>query len=159
MTVEDSLTSGALKSWKMVIARLDDFAATAQDETLERRVAPGKNRVRYVLGHLAVAHDRMLPMLGLGERIHSELDAAYFASPDGAVPDPISASELRDTLVEVHGKLISAFETFKPQDWLQKHSAVSDEDFAKDPSRNRLAILLSRTNHASFHLGQIVLTK
>jgi hypothetical protein len=35
--------------------------------------------------------------------------------------------------------------------------AVSEEDFAKDASRNRFAILLSRTNHLSYHLGQAVL--
>jgi len=42
-------------------------------------------------------------------------------------------------------------------DWGQKHVVVSEEDFAKDPSRNRFAILLSRTNHLSYHLGQAVL--
>jgi hypothetical protein len=42
-------------------------------------------------------------------------------------------------------------------DWLQRHSAVSEEEFAKDPSRNRFSILLSRTNHLSYHLGQAVL--
>ena len=44
-----------------------------------------------------------------------------------------------------------------PADWLQRHAAVSEEDFAKDTSRNRFAILLSRTNHLSYHLGQAVL--
>jgi hypothetical protein len=42
-------------------------------------------------------------------------------------------------------------------DWAHRHSAVSEEDFAKDPSRNRFAVLLSRTNHLSYHLGQAVL--
>jgi hypothetical protein len=42
-------------------------------------------------------------------------------------------------------------------DWVQRHSAVSEEDFAKDPSRNRFAVLLSRTNDLSYHLGQAVL--
>ena len=41
--------------------------------------------------------------------------------------------------------------------WLERHAAVSEEDFAKDPSRNRFAVLLSRTNHLSYHLGQAVL--
>jgi hypothetical protein len=44
-----------------------------------------------------------------------------------------------------------------PSDWLQRHSAVSEEEFAKDPSRSRFSILLSRTNHLSYHLGQAVL--
>ncbi len=42
-------------------------------------------------------------------------------------------------------------------EWLQRHAAVSGEDFAKDPLRNRFSILLSRTNHLSYHLGQAVL--
>jgi hypothetical protein len=36
---------------------------------------------------------------------------------------------------------------------------VSEEDFAKDPTRNRLAVVLSRTVHVSFHTGQAVLAK
>ena len=36
-------------------------------------------------------------------------------------------------------------------------SAITEKDFAKDASRNRFSILLSRTNHLSYHLGQAVL--
>jgi hypothetical protein len=38
-----------------------------------------------------------------------------------------------------------------------KERLMSEEDYAKDPIRNRLAVLLSRTNHLSYHLGQITL--
>ena len=55
--------------------------------------------------------------------------------------------------------LTNAFERFTLEDWLQKHTAVSDEDFAKDPTRNRLAIVMSRTSHASYHSGQAALAK
>jgi hypothetical protein len=48
-------------------------------------------------------------------------------------------------------------ESFSPAQWLEKHASVSEEDFAKDPSRNRFAILLSRTSHIAFHLGQTAL--
>jgi hypothetical protein len=56
-------------------------------------------------------------------------------------------------------ELTSAFESLTAAQWLEKHSEVSPDEFAKDPARNRLAILLSRTNHAAFHTGQIILTK
>jgi hypothetical protein len=36
---------------------------------------------------------------------------------------------------------------------------VTEEDFANEPHRNRLAILLSRTSHASYHLGQLMFLK
>jgi hypothetical protein len=46
---------------------------------------------------------------------------------------------------------------WKTQIWIQPHSAVSADDFVKDASRNRIAVLLSRTNHLSYRLGQAVL--
>jgi len=55
--------------------------------------------------------------------------------------------------------ITEALERFTPEEWLEKHTAVSDEDFAKDPDRNRLAVVLSRTNHMSYHLGQIMLAR
>jgi hypothetical protein len=42
-------------------------------------------------------------------------------------------------------------------EWLHQHRAMSEEDYAKDPTRNRLAVLLSRTNPLSYHLGQVTL--
>jgi len=59
----------------------------------------------------------------------------------------------------VNPAIISAVEKFSVDDWLKKHTAVSDEDFSKNPTRNRLAVVLNRTNHASVHTEQIALTK
>jgi hypothetical protein len=53
--------------------------------------------------------------------------------------------------------LSQGFANLQPEQWLHKHSAVSDEDFAKQPERNRFAILQSRMNHLAHHLGQAVL--
>jgi uncharacterized damage-inducible protein DinB len=99
----------------------------------------------------------MLPLLGLGERLHPELDEIYITNPDRALPD--SASDLKQAWSEVNTRLTAAFEKLTPQQWLEKHTAVSNEDFAKDPTRNRLAVLLSRTNHVAFHTGQAALVK
>jgi uncharacterized damage-inducible protein DinB len=101
----------------------------------------------------------MFPLLGLGDRLHPELDDTYITNPDKLLGDPLSATELRRAWAEVNNKLTAAFERFTLEDWLQKHTAVSDEDFAKDPARNRLAIVINRTNHASYHSGQAVLAK
>jgi len=58
---------------------------------------------------------------------------------------------------EVNGSLSEKLGRLTPQEWLRRHMAMSDEDYAKDPTRNRLSVLLSRTNHLSYHLGQIIL--
>jgi hypothetical protein len=104
-------------------------------------------------------HDRMLPLLGLGERLHPELDAAFLDNPDGPAANEVSTADLRKAWTEVNSKLTAAFEALRPAQWLEKHTAVSEQDFAKEPHRNRLSVLLSRTNHASFHSGQIRLTQ
>jgi uncharacterized damage-inducible protein DinB len=66
--------------------------------------------------------------------------------------------ELRKYWNEVNGKLLSQFSILSDDEWLRRHNAMSEEDYAKDPTRNRLAVLLSRTNHMSYHLGQITLS-
>jgi hypothetical protein len=99
----------------------------------------------------------MLPLLGLGERLHPEFDVAFVSNPDKSQVGIPSHPQVRQAWNSVNGELSKGFETMSWSDWLQRHSAVSAEDFAKDTSRNRFAILLSRTNHLSYHLGQAVL--
>jgi uncharacterized damage-inducible protein DinB len=159
VTNEELLVSTALKSWNLVIERLDKGLASLNDDQLQRQIAPGKNRLMYLFGHLTAVHDRMIPLLGLGERLHPELDEAFLTNPDRALPDPISLSDLKLAWAAVNRKLTAAFDALSAKEWLQRHTAVSEEDFAKDPMRNRLSVLMSRTNHASFHAGQVVLVK
>lgn len=148
-----------VSSWKQNVNRLNERLAPLSDEQLEKQVAPNKNRLRYLLGHLTAVHDRMLPLLGIGERLHPELDEAYVSNPDRTIADPLSQADLKKAWSEVNAAITSAVEKFSVDDWLKKHTAVSDDDFSKDPTRNRLAVFLSRTNHASFHTGQMALAK
>jgi hypothetical protein len=157
--MEELLVKSAVASWKQIIERLDRRLLPLTDEELQKQVAPEKNRLVYLLGHLTAVHDRMFPQLGIGERSHPELDDAYLTNPDRTLPDPLPIADLKKAWSEVNSALTAAFEKLTPAEWLQKHSTVSDEDFVKDPLRNRLALLLSRTNHASFHAGQVVLAK
>ncbi len=159
MSTEELAIRTALASWKQIIDRIDQGIAPLKDEDFQREIAPGKNRVFYLIGHLTAVHDRLFTTLGIGERLHPELDEPYLTNPDKTAPDKISAAELKQAWSNVNAKLAATFETLKPGEWLHKHTAVSDEDFAKDPLRNRLAVLMSRTNHASFHAGQMRLVK
>jgi hypothetical protein len=156
MSIEELLVAGA---WRTIVGRLSRIFESADEETLQRQIAPGRNRAVYLLGHLIVAHDRMFTLMNLGLRLYPQLDDAYFDNPDRSRPDPVAPAELKAAWTDVSSRLTSAFELLTAAQWLEKHSAVSPDDFAKDPTRNRLAILLSRTNHAAFHTGQIILTK
>ena len=157
MGSELSYVNLALKTWNTQIDRADKLFAGLSSEEVMREIAPGRNRLLYVWGHLTAAHDAMLPLLSLGERLHPEFDVAFISNPDKSQADIPSHEQVRRAWNAVNAELQKGFEKLSWSDWVERHSAVSEEDFAKDPSRNRFAILLSRTNHLSYHLGQAVL--
>jgi len=66
----------------------------------------------------------MFPILGLGERLHPELDAIFVSSPDKTGAQLTPAGELRQYWDEVNGKLLSQFATLSDE-WLQRHYAMS----------------------------------
>ena len=135
MANQEIFTKTAVSSWKLVIGRIDEGLAALSDADFQLQIAPGKNRVFYLVGHLAAVHDRLFPMLGLGERLHPELDKNFLENPDRKFADELSAADLRKVWAEVNGKLTTAFEALRAEDWLKRHTSVSEEDFAKDPLR------------------------
>ena len=157
MTNEELFLAVALNGWKGNIERADKMFSGLSEAELLKEVAPGKNRMIYLWGHLTAVHDAMLPLLGFGRRRHPEFDVAFISNPDKTRAGTPSVELVRKAWREVNGKLFVGFSSLPAADWLKKHGAVSEEDFAKEPLRNRLAILLSRTNHLAYHLGQTAL--
>jgi hypothetical protein len=43
--------------------------------------------------------------------------------------------------------------------WFERHNSVSAGDFEKERHRNKLNIIINRTNHLSYHNGQLVFLK
>jgi hypothetical protein len=81
------------------------------------------------------------------------------ATPDkSGLPFP-TVTELKEYWNVVNGKLAEGFQRFTTEDWFQRHTAVSAEDFEKERHRNRLNVLLGRTSHLAYHLGQLILLK
>jgi DinB superfamily len=155
VTNEEIFAGIAVKTWNLVIGRLNQLISSLSDEEFQREVSPGRNRVYYIVGHLAAHHDRLLPLLGLGDRLHPELDEVFIVNPDRTFPDDLPAAGLRKAFTDVNAKLTQAIEALPAADLLKGHASVSEEDFAKDPLRNRLAVFEQRTAHAMFHAGQI----
>ena len=154
---EGSYVALGLKVWKAQIERADKLFGSVSSEEVLREIAPGRNRLLYLWGHLTAIHDAMLPLLGLRERIYPEFDVAFVSNPDKSQAAIPSHEQVRLAWNAVNTELWKGFEKMSWSDWVQRHSAVSVEDFAKDASRNRFSVLLSRTNHLSYHLGQAVL--
>src|SRR6201984_1344221 len=154
---EASYVTLGLKTWNTQIDRADKLFGGLSSEEILWEIGPGRNRLLYLWGHLTAIHDAMLPLLSLGERLYPEFDVAFVSNPDKSRADIPSREQVRRAWNAVNAELRKGFERMSSSDWVQRHSAVSEEDFAKDPSRNRFAILLSRTNHLSYHLGQAML--
>lgn len=145
-----------LHNWEQSFKRANGFFDTCSDADLLQPIVPGKNRIIYLLGHLAAVHDRMSPLLGLGDRLYPHLDEWFITNPDNPQAAYPAIHEIRDAWNTVNTRLTDGFRTWSPEEWLQKHTAVSDADFAKEPHRNRLSVVLNRAGHIQYHLGQLV---
>jgi hypothetical protein len=159
MTTETRLIDSALRNWKSNIDRTTKFFSSLSEEQLLQEIAPGKNRLIYLWGHLAAVNDALLPLLEIGPRLHPELDPLFLSNPDRFTPETLSSAELKRIWNEINESLWTAFSKWSASEWLQKHTAVSEEDFVREPHRNRFTILLGRTSHLSYHLGQAILSR
>jgi hypothetical protein len=149
----------AVSNWELQNTRLNGLLAKLTDEQLVAQVAPGRNRGIYILGHLVAVSDGMLPLLGFGEKLFPGLEDLFIKNPDNFGVTYPSVAELRSYWNQVNAALTDYFTGMQPEGWLAKHTAISDEDFAREPHRNKLNILLNRTNHQSYHLGQLIFLK
>ena len=160
MDPNTQLIATAVQAWRLTIDSTSKTLASFTDDELQLEVAPGKNRLYYLMGHLAATHDRLFPLLRLGERLHAELDSQFLDSPDRKfLGDEVAPAELRTVWAEVNRRLIEALDSLQPHEWLQRHASVSEEDFKKEPLRNRLAVLIGRLSHAAYHAGQMRLVR
>jgi len=148
-----------LDRWNGSITNLNKLLNALTDEQLQKEVSPGKNRGIYLLGHLIAVHDDMIILLGLGEKIFPELNEPFIKQPDKAVTQIPSVSSLRTMWEKQNEILDQHFRSMTTEQWFEKHTAVSEEDFAKEPHRNKLNIIITRTSHLQYHSGQIVLLK
>lgn len=149
----------ALDAWKNQNERVDKFLEEISDDELKAEIALGKNTGVYLIGHLAAVNDNLFQILGLGESLYPELYEIFLKNPDSDEARNYSINELKNNWTEINQQLSAKFDNLSADEWFAKHESVSAEDFAKEPHRNRLNVLLSRTIHQANHLGQLSLLK
>jgi hypothetical protein len=149
----------ALHSWNTQIARAEKIFNSYSEAEFFEPVAPGKNRIIYLFGHLATYHDILKETLGIGKQTRPELIAPFLQNPDSNSSVYPSLTELKVYWENVHTELKELFSSLTAEEWFKRHHAMTDEDFVKDPSRNRLSVVLNRANHVAYHIGQINLLK
>jgi hypothetical protein len=147
-----------LDAWYSKVNQFDKLLSELSDEQLLKEVAPGKNRGVYLLGHLTALGDSMFPLLGY-DKVAEHLFEPFVKMPDKQATDIPTVAELRQDWINVKTVLSEKITTTNPNEWFQKHTAVSEEDFAKEPHRNKLNVILGRVGHTDYHLGQLTLLK
>lgn len=145
----------AISAWDTYNDRLNKLLATLTDEELLAETAPGRNTGIYLIGHLVAVNDGLFPILGFGERLYPELDKIFLHSPDKSGHQMPSVTELKEYWNKVNTKLTDHITQMPADGWFARHNNVSETDFAKEPHRNKLNIILNRTSHTSYHLGQL----
>ena len=156
LTLLNTAIKVATSNWELQNTRLNSLLDKLTDEQLATATAPKRNSGVYLLGHLTAVSDGMFTYLELGERLYPELDNIFVRNPETANLEKPSIIELKDAWNKVNTTLKQQMDKLSPADWFTKHSAISAEDFEKEPFRNRLNILINRTIHQSYHLGQLV---
>ena len=144
-----------ISTWETQTSRVFKLLETLSEEQLMSETAPGRNRGIYLVGHLAAVSDGMLPILGWGERLYPQLENIFVSQPDKAVAKIPALAEVKKCWNSIHAKITELINAMEPDEWFAKHNVVSAKDFAKEPHRNKLNILVNRTNHVSYHLGQL----
>ncbi|HWY33156.1 MAG TPA: DinB family protein [Nitrosopumilaceae archaeon] len=158
-TQKQLIVKSVLDAWHSRIEAANKMFDSLTDNDLQKEVSPGRNRAIYLLGHLTAVHDKMLPLLNFEEQMYPQLDETFLSKPDKTVSEMPSAKDLRLHWKNVNSKLAEHFNKLSPDEWFQKHSSVSEQDFVKEPHRNRLNVVVGRTNHLQYHIGQVALIK
>ena len=145
----------AVDAWQTQNIRMNHLLEKLSDEEWQQQTAPGRNTGIYLLGHLTAVNDNLLVLFGFQEKLYPQLAKIFLDEPDQSGIEKPSLQELKKYWTNVNATLTEHMNKMHPDDWFTKHTAVSEADFAKEPHRNKLNVLMNRTTHQGYHLGQL----
>jgi len=158
MHTENSLIDAALRGWKSNVERVGDLFGTLSPEQLEQQVTPGKNRLIYLWGHLTAVNDGSCRCLALANGFIRNSTQCSFRNQtihrthgDGSISQVGMGQDQPEALGRIFEVLAVGL--------AGRHTAVSEEEFKREPKRNKFTVLLGRTAHMSYHVGQAMLAR
>lgn len=154
-TQHEILVNLVLTAWRAQNRKLDDMIAKYSDEQWLQETAPGRNTGIYLLGHLAAVNDGLTAILGFGNQLYPALENVFLFSADKSGQTMPSVAELKSYWHKININLEAYMAKMQLQQWFERHSKISEEDFVKEPHRNKISVLITRTAHQSYHLGQL----
>lgn len=147
----------AINNWQLQLTAFNSVLIKLPDEQLIAEIAPAKNRGVYLLGHLTAVHDLLLPLLRFEEALYPNLHPVFIEAADKTITETPPIHQLKQQWKTINDRLSSHMNQLPIDEWFTRHNSISEENFEKEPHRNRLNVLLSRTNHLSYHRGQLAL--
>ncbi len=135
---------------------LERLMEDVTDDELAKQPFPAMNPPRWIIGHLSMATDVCLRMLGqemaLPETWHASFGPGSVPNAEGA-PIP-SKAELLDALRAGHTRLLAALENVDDASLDRPHQARFESlQKALPKTGDLLAHMMS--NHEAFHIGQL----
>jgi uncharacterized damage-inducible protein DinB len=146
-----------LLQWDTYNRRMLKAIETTPNEKFNTPITPGGNSPSWVMGHLVDTDDALLELFGIRSRLFPELGKIYHHERDTNQSGHLTKEELISKWKAILSDLDRVFKTMSESDWLGRHTAVSEEDFKKEPHRNKLNVMLSRVSHKASHLGQVAM--
>ncbi len=146
-----------LLQWDAFNKRMQKVIDSIDDENFNQPIVANGNSPSWLLGHLADTDDKLLELFGIGKRLFPELSSIYHHERGTNQQGHLAKAELTSKWNLIVAELDTAFKKMTEADWLSRHMSVTEDDFKKEPHRNKLNVLLSRVTHKASHLGQIAM--
>jgi uncharacterized damage-inducible protein DinB len=135
---------------------LERLMEDVTDDELSKQPLPGMNTPRWIIGHLSMATDVCLRMLGretvLPEAWHTSFGPGSTPNAEGA-PTP-SKAELLEALQGGHARLLAAIEQAEESTLNEPHG-VRFESLQKVLPKKGDLLAHMMSNHEAFHIGQL----
>ena len=103
-----------LVQWQIQHRRINEWLAKVSDEQMMQETAPGRNTGIYLFGHLIASNDDLFRLLGIGEKMHPELDDMFISNPDKSGKTFPSISTLKEYWTKINITLNAKFEAMQP---------------------------------------------
>src|SRR5690349_19741338 len=119
------VVKSVVDAWNSRLESANKLINSFTEDDLHKEVAPGRNRALYLIGHLTAVHDKMLPLLNFGPQLHPPLEEIFLYKPDRAASTIPSTKEILAKWNEVNSTLSSHLGKLTPEQWFERHSAVT----------------------------------
>jgi hypothetical protein len=146
-----------LLQWTTYNTRMQKMMDALSEEKFNTPILSNGNSPSWIFGHLADTDDRLLELFGIRGRLFPELGKIYHNERGSNQTGHLSKAALTAKWNAISAELDKTFKLWSEGDWMGRHTAVSEEDFKKEPHRNKLNVMLGRVSHKASHLGQVAM--